>query len=56
MSHFCLICIGVREGVANVSEQMRESRRHEMFGKLIERKTEEDAIMRTWKMDVSAKR
>ena len=40
----------------NLSEKVRESRLREMFGNLTERKTEEDAVMRTWNMDVSAKR
>ena len=39
-----------RAGVANVSENIREARLRRLGH--VERKTEEDLVMRTWKMEV----
>ena len=41
--------------MANISEKIREARLICMFGH-VERKTEEDVAMRTWKMEVSGHR
>ena len=42
--------ITAREGVANISEKIREARLRWLGH--VERKTEEDVVMRTWKMEV----
>ena len=39
--------IRARAGVANISEKIREARRRSLGH--VERKTEEDLVMRTWK-------
>ena len=41
-------------GVANISEKLREARLRWLGH--VDRKTEEDVAMRTWKMDVSGLR
>ena len=46
--------IGAGAGVANISETIREARRRWLG--LVERKTEEDVVMRTWKMEVGGQR
>ena len=43
--------IKARPGVANISENIREARLRWLGH--VERKTEEDAVMRTWQMEVS---
>ncbi len=42
--------ITAREGVANISEKIREAILRWLGH--VERKTEEDVVMRTWKMEV----
>ena len=46
--------IRARAGVANISEKIREVRLRWLGH--VERKTEEDVVMRTWKMEVSGHR
>ena len=43
-----------RAGVANISEKIREARLRWL--PRMERKTEEDVVMRTWKMEVGGHR
>ena len=42
--------IGARTGVANITEKIRQARLRWLGN--VERKSEEDVVMRTWKMEV----
>ena len=46
--------IRATEGVVNISEKIREARLRWLGH--VERKTEEDVVMRTWKMEVGGHR
>ena len=51
---FRILCIKASACVTNISEKIREARLRWLGH--VERKTEEDVVMRTWKMEVGGHR